>query len=280
MTPGQRAETLIAELCISDPKDLDVEAIAFDAGLTIEYRDLVGCEATLAGYKDRAIASIKPSTVRGRERFSIGHELGHWKMHRGQSFRCRVEEVDVNIAAKRAIERDADQFAAHLLMPGFLFNPAVKSIGQPSFREIEQLAAEFQTSALATSLRLVNVDTLPVVLACYSMAGKRWGIPAAHVPRRWFLKDKLDPDSFAYDLLVQGKQIASLRKQSGEVWFQNDDAEDHELLEHCIPWRSGEVLVILYLSKAMMGAGFDPHVGDRRYNEHGSFVRGPGWKRT
>lgn len=279
MTPGQRAEALIAELYISDPKDLDVEAIAIDAGITIEYRDLVGCEATLAGYKGRAIASVKPSSVRGRERFSIGHELGHWKMHRGQSFRCRVEEVDVNILANRVIERDADQFAAHLLMPGPLFNPAVKSIGQPSFREIEKLAADFQTSTLATSLRLVNVDTLPVVLACYSKTGKRWGIPAAHVPRRWFLKNELDPDSFAYDLLAQGKEIAGLRKQSGEVWFQNSDAEDHELFEHCIPYRNGDVLVLLYLSKAMMDAGFDPHAGDRRYNEHGSYVRHPGSKR-
>lgn len=76
MTPGQRADALIAEYCISDPTDLDIEAISFAAGMAVEYRNLIGCEATLVGYGDQAIATINPAAVRGRERFSIGHELG------------------------------------------------------------------------------------------------------------------------------------------------------------------------------------------------------------
>ena len=37
MTPGQRAEARIAELGIADPRDIDIEAIAFDAGIRVEY---------------------------------------------------------------------------------------------------------------------------------------------------------------------------------------------------------------------------------------------------
>src|SRR5688500_10519171 len=97
MTPGQLAEARISELGIVDPRDLDVEAIAFDAGMSVEYEDLEGCEAMLVGVNDQAIATIRPSGVRGRERFSIGHELGHWEMHRGRSFFCRVDEPDRNL---------------------------------------------------------------------------------------------------------------------------------------------------------------------------------------
>ena len=85
MTPGQRAEARIAELGIRDPGDLDVEAIAVDAGVSVRYEPLNGCEATLVGVGNRAIATIRKSPVRGRERFSIGHELAHWELHRGRS---------------------------------------------------------------------------------------------------------------------------------------------------------------------------------------------------
>ena len=66
MTPGERAEARIAELGISDPRDIDVDAIAYDARMLVEYEDLEGCEAILVGVGYRAIATIRPSGVRGR----------------------------------------------------------------------------------------------------------------------------------------------------------------------------------------------------------------------
>lgn len=272
MTPGERAEALIAQFGISDPSDLDVEAIAMDAGVEIEYQALNGCEATLVGFGDRAIATIKPSAIRGRERFSIAHELGHWNLHRGKSFRCRVEDPDDNLTSDIAREKEADAFAAHLLMPATLFQPAVKALGSPGFREIDDLAQRFETSLLATSIRLADINTLPVILACYTANGRRWYKAASDVPRRWFLRGKLDDDSFAYDLLVHGKQAAGGRKQPAEVWFENDDAEDYEVHEHCFPSKSGEALVLIYLTGNMLDAKFDPNVGNRKYNEFGSYV--------
>ncbi len=272
MTPGERAEALIAQFGISDPSDLDVEAIAMDGGVEIEYQALNGCEATLVGFGDRAIATIKPSAIRGRERFSIAHELGHWNLHRGKSFRCRVEDPDDNLTSDVAREKEADAFAAHLLMPAALFQPAIKALGSPGFREIDDLAQRFETSLLATSIRLADINTLPVILACYTANGRRWYKAASDVPRRWFLRCKLDDDSFAYDLLAHGKQATGGRKQPAEVWFENDDAEDYEVHEHCFPSRNGEALVLIYLTGNMLDAKFDPNVGNRKYNEFGSYV--------
>lgn len=47
MSPGKRAEERIKELGLSNPEDLDVELIAMDAGMTVEYEQLEGCEAML-----------------------------------------------------------------------------------------------------------------------------------------------------------------------------------------------------------------------------------------
>lgn len=135
------------------------------------------------------------------------------------------------------------------------------------------LARTFQTSMVATSLRLAAIDTLPVIVACFSKNGRHWSIPAPHVPKRWFVVDSLSDDSFAHDLLVKGSLTAALRKQSGEVWFQNDDAESYELHEHSMPYRNGQVLVLLYLSSKMLEARFDPNIG-RRFNSQGSYVAG------
>lgn len=258
MTPGQQAETRLKELGIRDPKDLDVEAIAADAGMRVEYAPLTGCEATLVGVGTRAIATIRPSNVRGRERFSIGHELGHWERHRGQSFQCRVDDPTLNLESNSALEREADEYSAHLLMPGFLFNPAIKTIKWPTLAQIQDLANDFEASQTATFIRLAKVDTLPVIVACYSAERRLWSLRAPHVPSWWFPKKRVDKDSFAYDLLTRGTECNTPRKQSADTWFDNDNADEFEVLEQCFTPAPGKVLVTLYLSDAgMFEQGYD-----------------------
>jgi hypothetical protein len=256
MSPGQQAEARIAELGIRDPKDLDVEAIAVDAGVSVRYAPLMGCEATLVGFGARAIATIRHSPVRGRERFSIGHELAHWELHRGKSFRCGVDEPALNLESSVVLEREADEFASHLLMPRSLFNPVVRSFQWPTIAQIHEVAETFQTSQSATLIRLAKVDTLPVIVACYSLQKRLWYCAARHVPRRWRLKSMLDADSFAHELMTKGTPTLAPRKQSADAWFENDDAERYELLEQCVPGMPGKALVILYLSDNEM---FDEH---------------------
>lgn len=68
----------------------------------------------------------------------------------------------------KVLEKDADSYSAHLLMPSFMFEPAVKVIGDPSFQELDELANGFETSMLATAMRLADIDALPVILACFT----------------------------------------------------------------------------------------------------------------
>lgn len=270
---ADKAEALIEELGISSPQELDVEAIAFDSGVQVRYEPLVGCEASLVGFEDVAIATINPSGSRGRERFSIAHELGHWHLHRGRSFECRVDDADLNLASpNRALERQADTFAAHLLMPQVLFGPLVRQMGDPNFKNLRDLAETFDTSLMATALRLANVNQLPVIVAAYNGAGRRWSVGAPDT-RRWVLNQTLDEDSFTYDLLHQGKECKGLFKQSADVWFENDDAGEYEVREQCIASSNGDALVLLYLDSRMVGARPDWNVR-RRFNEHGSYFAG------
>jgi hypothetical protein len=46
-------------------------------------------------------------------------------------------------------------------------------------------------------------------------------------------------------------------KQSAEAWFENSDADKYEIREECIPYRAGQVLVLLYLPDEMLDATRD-----------------------
>lgn len=264
--PAQRAEELIREFGITTPSEIDIEAIAYDRGIEVSYEELHGCEATLIGFGNRAIATINPSSSRGRERFSIAHEIGHWQMHRGQSFRCRSDDVVLNYSSDSVREKEADEFASHLLMPTPIFLSSVRATNRLGLNDLQMIANDFQVSLQAISIRLAKLDTLPVIVAGYSGAKRIWFNMAAHVPRRWRLKSQLDEDSFAYDVLHNKNTSPNLRKQSADAWFENDDADQYELLEQAIPSVTGQVLVLLYLSDSeMCEMEFDSNLRSRTY---------------
>jgi hypothetical protein len=72
------AEKLLKDLGITEPKDIDLEAIAWHCGAIVKYRPLRGCEARIVGSGSRAVISIHTEGTNTRKRYSLAHELGHW----------------------------------------------------------------------------------------------------------------------------------------------------------------------------------------------------------
>jgi len=99
-----------------------------------------------------------------RRRFTIGHELGHWELHRdGQrALFCRRTKVDETVPAPPApspepvdadIEEEASRFAAALLMPAWLLVREHARVGG----DVERLCAAFNASAAAMGRRVADV---------------------------------------------------------------------------------------------------------------------------
>lgn len=240
------AERLLHDLGVTEPREIDVEAIAFHVGARVRYRVLDGCEARIVGTSDKAIISVNAYSGHRRRRFSIAHELGHWEHHRGRCLTCRAE--DYRPRSVGSAEWTADRYAADLLMPTYLLEPLARKLPRLDFGAVDALAEEFETSLTATAIRLVEGDYAPSMLVCHGPEGRKWFARAPSVPERWFPQKQLDRDTFAFDVLFGGEAVDQWpRKIEASAWFEPNEAGRYEILEHTVRTGPKETLTLLLL---------------------------------
>lgn len=87
------AERILRSLGISDPQEIDLEAIAWAQGAAVNYRPLDGCEARIIGSPRKAVISVNSHSPKRSRRFSLAHELGHWQHHRGRVLFCSKDDI-------------------------------------------------------------------------------------------------------------------------------------------------------------------------------------------
>ena len=261
--PFTPAERLLQELGITEPEEIDLDAIAFHTGARVRYRRFDGCEARIVGSRDRAIITVKVDSSPRRKRFSIAHELGHWHHHRGQCLACRAEET--RPGGPLSPERVADGYAGDLLMPKYIFRPLARAYAKLTFKAVAALSDAFRTSQTATAIRLVESDHTPAILVCHGPKGRRWFTKAPSVPAKWFPQDSLDADSFAFEVLFNTKADDPMpRKVGANAWFERRDAERYEIHEQTCRIGPDEILTLLLLSDLRM-LDDEPRGGSRAW---------------
>lgn len=218
----------------------------------MQYRDLIGCEARLVGYHNRAIVTIKNQSDQRRKRFSLAHELGHWNYHRGRSFECRVDDWVDGYNSKPVEEREADNYASELLMPKFMFDPLARNLKRPTFDGVKELADIFNTSITATAIRLVNINVWPLVIVCHSKDGRVWFNRSKDVPERWFPQKELSQESMAFDQVFGNEERVRAQKATADTWFDNREAERYEIIEDAMRISNNQVLSLLWLENNEM----------------------------
>lgn len=245
LTPAER---LLVSYGITRPSEIDLEAIAYGLGARIKYRELEGCEARIVGTDDSAIISVNSTSSIPRQRFSIAHELGHWKFHRGKQLECRADNADFSRQNASDYERVADKYAANLILPTYLLQPILKTQSNLTFSLVQRVACGFTASLTATAIRIIESDEFPCLLVCHSPQRRKWFTRSPSLPRRWFPREQLETDSLAFDI-VFGKAADSLKpmKIPAQAWFDRREAEEFEVFEQSIRMNGQEVLSIITL---------------------------------
>lgn len=159
-----RPEQLVAEILRQNPQlpiPVPIEDLARLAGISkIDAFDSVGFEGALLTNATKSEGAIFFSSLspRPRQRFTIGHELGHFLLpwHRQASFQCTSE--DISSRSKNDWEIEANQFAAELLVPRPLVKRMLRQFDEPELAHILQLRDEFATSFEMTARRVVELN--------------------------------------------------------------------------------------------------------------------------
>jgi len=212
------ANALLNEYGIKRPEEIDLEAIAFAQGIEIRESNLKGAEAWLIRAGKRGIIRVRNDVgVPGRRNFSIGHELGHWKLHPGLSQEWVCSTGDVHGYRGSAVENEANAFSAELLMPKFMFRPYCQRFPL-GFQLIDKLAHLFRTSIVATAIRAVEETKEQAVLVVSDGEVVSW-CRTSDSARRYFVPrgTRLDQDTRAW--LATLEDTESMATIEPSVWF-------------------------------------------------------------
>lgn len=155
--PSNAANELIEKAGI-EIAPVPVEQLAIRCGVMVIYRPFPDSLSGLVFALDEgAVIGINEDHHRNRQRFSLAHELGHFLLEHHQAG-DDGDGLHIDTAEGTTpgfdwqAEREANDFAAELLMPRKLLSRAFESAREP-----EQLAAQFEVSKLAMGYRLVNL---------------------------------------------------------------------------------------------------------------------------
>ncbi len=167
---GRIAEQFVRELGITE-LPVDPIAIAEDE-LDIHVEAKPASSKGISGMllrlgEEYAIVYATHIQSEGFQRFSVAHEIGHFKLpgHIDHIFDGgrTVHESRAGFASGDPYELEADHYAAGLLMPAHLFSVEMNRVGD-GLDAIESLSTACRTSLEATAIRYVQRTDVPAAI--------------------------------------------------------------------------------------------------------------------
>lgn len=235
----------------SEPGDLALEDIALQRGVLVIEQPLFKMEARIIRSGQRGLIRVRADIPeKGRRRFAIAHELGHWELHKNisQLFACTSDDMVARYRASPE-EGDANCFAAGLLMPSHLFTPMVMR-DVLSIDTLRQAATYFQTSLTATAIRYVELsdDYCAVIVA--EDGRIRWWRGTDCFEHRFWLRHgaTLSPSTLAASLSIQGYGHAGPNEVDISAWSEKGATCEGVFIEESLYAKTyGQIVSLLRL---------------------------------
>jgi len=198
---------------------------------------------------------MQPGSHHPRTRFSIAHELGHYfieahhqNLRRGGKPHPSSSEFRTDVQ----MEREADAFAASLLLPTTLVRPLVNE-GELTMDRLDIIARDYQTSLMSTTVRGVQLSDYPCAVAGIRDGQIAWMFPSEKLIEGGCYPGKKSLESpFAQErwkTFLAGDDEWVTEDGKARYWFQmfdrEDDLYDVYVTEHYLPVRIMSTLVVL-----------------------------------
>lgn len=232
--PKEKAKQILSALEVDNPNEIDIELIAYKRGAMVIFDQIDGAEARLIRAKEKGIITVSNDIPeKGRVRFNVAHELGHFELHENEGTLtiCTDEDLNQWYQTQLHLELSANIFAAELLMPENLFKPLVKN-KKPSFAEIRKLASIFQTSIMATATKFVeHTDEVCCLFISRERKIKRFGPSKDFCYMVRLPGENLSQDSEAYSFFEKGYVDISRPTQIGaDAWINDNKVNPNSII--------------------------------------------------
>jgi hypothetical protein len=230
------AKALLAELEVTGPAD--ARSIAKQLQLEVNDLDVKGFDGALVRAKGTPFgAIIVRDSIResGRKNFTVAHEIGHFILpgHEDADLVCTSTEVGNWSGSTKGVEREANEFAAELLMPELVVRGIVGR-SEPSLQLIQQIASSCQTSLSAAGWRFCYLTNHRCAIIWSAMETVSWskrseefrfGVSLSGVARqgtfaydcRAGLNTPDRPEPVAADLWLDSQNVAA----GARIWEQS-----------------------------------------------------------
>lgn len=235
----EKVQEVLEDWGLEDTLPIDPLRIAKEEGIEVLPGDYDDCvEGRIEYHKEEGVGQFYlmygnaklPFRPDGRVRFSIAHELGHYYLpeHRKYLLSGQFHNSVTDFASATPWEREADTFAARLLMPTEQFRDEVRDRDDfLTLADLSQLAGEvFHTSLTSTIRRYVDMNFEPCCMVMAEKGNILWSRRSEDMQRQglgWIDRGaKLPPNSVTAKAIISklsGTQLTTGGTVDSSIWF-------------------------------------------------------------
>lgn len=244
------AEVLLWNYGITEPNQIDLDAIAYDRQAVVRYRMMEGCEARLVAGIENAVISVNTTGVSlGRQRFSVAHELAHWlcDRHTG-SFLCAKTDIGPQNAEAKSVEAHANAYASQLILPSYLVDPWLTGRAA-SLAVARAMAAEFRSSLTAAAIKLIKRTHHVAMVARYGQGRLIWHQRSMSMSPDYYVLPELHQDTDAFALSFGGAVADRSRQEPAGRWVSGPNIMRMNAVTQSVRLPDGTVLSLVALGK-------------------------------
>lgn len=226
-------------------------------------------------YNDKYDVGLPPGEHHPRTRFSVAHELAHYFIEHHHAYYTHGGQSHASINEFRnstTIEREADAFAASLLLPSQLVSPILNK-QQLSIEKIQDVARDFNTSMVSTMIRGVQLSHFHCAVAGIRAGKVAWQFPSNALIESKIYKRTGNLPETAYQPWSEfniGMGTQSQKDGHAADWFSIYDErfEDEYVTEAYFPvGKLGTLLVLITFDEDTMFSHDDDEDGEDRFHD-------------
>lgn len=219
------ATALLAELKISGPAN--ARSVAEQLQLDVSELDVKGFDGALVRAKGTPFGvivvrdSIRES---GRKNFTVAHEIGHFVLpgHENADLVCTSAEIANWSDSAKEFEREANEFAAELLMPEVVVRN-IMARSQPSLELIGKIASSCEASMSAAAWRFCHLTGDRCAIVWSGAEGTAWSKRSEEFRFGVSLAGAARPGTFANDCFAGRDTPDRPEPVSADLWLDSQN---------------------------------------------------------